>query len=63
MAGAMSEAEDHSWQAIVEQCLPKRAPPVDRRLTSQLVAVVSTLPGRASISIPADTMRGLTSSN
>jgi uncharacterized membrane protein len=28
MAGAMNAAEDHSWQIIVEQCLPKRAPPV-----------------------------------
>ena len=28
MAGAMTEAEDHSWQAIVEQCLPKPVPPV-----------------------------------
>jgi len=28
MAGTMSEAEDRSWQAVVEQCLPKRKPPV-----------------------------------
>lgn len=28
MAGAMNEAEDHSWQALVEQCLPKQAPPI-----------------------------------
>ena len=28
MAGAMSAAEDHSWQTIVEQCLPKQVPPL-----------------------------------
>jgi uncharacterized membrane protein len=29
MAGRMNDAEDHSWQAVVEQCLPKPpAPPV-----------------------------------
>jgi uncharacterized membrane protein len=27
MRGTMSEAEDRSWQAVVEQCLPKRAAP------------------------------------
>ena len=33
MAGAMSEAEGHSWQAIVEQCLPnqrRRSPAADQ---------------------------------
>lgn len=27
MAGRMSDAEDRSWHAVVEQCLPKRAAP------------------------------------